>query len=60
MTDRGYALFDTAIGCCGVAWTPRGIVAVRLPEGTRPRAGTARAAVPGRRGADAAARDRGA
>jgi methylated-DNA-[protein]-cysteine S-methyltransferase len=29
---KGYALFDTAIGRCGVAWTPRGIVAACLPE----------------------------
>ncbi len=40
MTDRGYALFDTAIGRCGIAWTPRGIVSTCLPEadGRRARA----------------------
>lgn len=27
-----YALFDTAIGRCGVAWGPNGITAVQLPE----------------------------
>jgi methylated-DNA-[protein]-cysteine S-methyltransferase len=27
-----FALFDTAIGCCAIAWSPRGIAAVRLPE----------------------------
>jgi methylated-DNA-[protein]-cysteine S-methyltransferase len=27
-----YALFDTAIGRCGVAWGSRGIVGVQLPE----------------------------
>jgi methylated-DNA-[protein]-cysteine S-methyltransferase len=32
MTDQGYALFDTAIGRCGIAWMPRGIVATCLPE----------------------------
>jgi methylated-DNA-[protein]-cysteine S-methyltransferase len=32
MTDRGFALFDTAIGRCGIAWDVRGIVAVQLPE----------------------------
>ncbi|PPK68867.1 methylated-DNA--[protein]-cysteine S-methyltransferase [Actinokineospora auranticolor] len=32
MWESGYALFDTAIGRCGVAWGPRGIVAVQLPE----------------------------
>ena len=31
MTALGYALFDTAIGWCGVAWSERGIVAVQLP-----------------------------
>ena len=29
-----FALFDTAIGCCGIAWSPCGITAVRLPEGS--------------------------
>jgi methylated-DNA-[protein]-cysteine S-methyltransferase len=29
-----FALFDTAIGCCAIAWSPRGITAVRLPEGS--------------------------
>ena len=28
----GYALFDTPIGRCGVAWGERGIVAIQLPE----------------------------
>jgi methylated-DNA-[protein]-cysteine S-methyltransferase len=44
MTDRGYALFDTAIGRCGVAWTPRGIVATCLaePDERRARARLAR------------------
>ena len=28
----GYALFDTAIGRCGIAWSPGGITAVQLPE----------------------------
>jgi methylated-DNA-[protein]-cysteine S-methyltransferase len=32
MTARGYTLFDTAIGRCGVAWGERGIVGVQLPE----------------------------
>lgn len=27
-----YALFDTAIGRCGIAWGSRGIVGVQLPE----------------------------
>ncbi|MBT2324116.1 methylated-DNA--[protein]-cysteine S-methyltransferase [Variovorax paradoxus] len=32
MDDAGFALFDTAIGTCGIAWGPRGIVGVQLPE----------------------------
>jgi methylated-DNA-[protein]-cysteine S-methyltransferase len=27
-----HALFETAIGTCGVAWSPRGLVALALPE----------------------------
>jgi methylated-DNA-[protein]-cysteine S-methyltransferase len=27
-----YTLFDTAIGRCGIAWSPAGITAVQLPE----------------------------
>lgn len=38
---QGYALFETALGKCGIAWGPRGITAVQLPEardsGTRER-----------------------
>jgi methylated-DNA-[protein]-cysteine S-methyltransferase len=29
---RGYALFDTGIGRCGIAWGYAGIVGVQLPE----------------------------
>jgi methylated-DNA-[protein]-cysteine S-methyltransferase len=29
----GFALFDTAIGRCGIAWGPAGVIATRLPEG---------------------------
>src|SRR5262245_31572952 len=29
-----HCIFDTAIGPCGVAWNPPGLVAVQLPEGT--------------------------
>jgi methylated-DNA-[protein]-cysteine S-methyltransferase len=32
MTDCGYALFDTALGCCGVAWGTQGLIALQLPE----------------------------
>ncbi len=32
MTARSFALFDTTIGACGIAWGERGIAAVQLPE----------------------------
>jgi methylated-DNA-[protein]-cysteine S-methyltransferase len=32
MPARGFALFDTAIGWCGIAWSERGVVGVQLPE----------------------------
>lgn len=32
MTTQGLALFDTAIGACGVAWSARGLTGVQLPE----------------------------
>jgi methylated-DNA-[protein]-cysteine S-methyltransferase len=31
MTD-GFALFDTPLGRCGIAWTERGVCSVQLPE----------------------------
>lgn len=31
MSDTGFALFDTAVGRCGIAWGPRGVRAVQLP-----------------------------
>ena len=37
MTGRGFALFDTTIGTCGIAWGDRGILGVQLPEGRDPR-----------------------
>ena len=30
--DPGFALFDTAIGTCALAWGPRGLIGVQLPE----------------------------
>jgi methylated-DNA-[protein]-cysteine S-methyltransferase len=42
MNERGFVLFDTAIGTCGIAWGGRGIVGVQLPEG---RSGETRARV---------------
>jgi methylated-DNA-[protein]-cysteine S-methyltransferase len=32
MMARGFALFGTAIGSCGIAWGDRGILGVQLPE----------------------------
>ena len=32
MAGRGYSIFDTGIGRCGIAWGPLGIVGVQLPE----------------------------
>ena len=32
MSGRGYTIFDTAIGRCGIAWGHEGIVGVQLPE----------------------------
>jgi methylated-DNA-[protein]-cysteine S-methyltransferase len=32
MTATSFALFDTAIGRCGIAWGERGIAGVQLPE----------------------------
>src|SRR6516162_6243909 len=32
MMASGFALFDTAIGRCGVAWGERGVAGVQLPE----------------------------
>ena len=32
MAGRGYSIFDTAIGRCGIAWGELGVVGVQLPE----------------------------
>jgi methylated-DNA-[protein]-cysteine S-methyltransferase len=32
MAGRGYSIFDTGLGRCGVAWGDLGIVGVQLPE----------------------------
>jgi methylated-DNA-[protein]-cysteine S-methyltransferase len=38
MTDpiaaKGFAIFETPIGACGIAWGPRGITGLQLPEAT--------------------------
>jgi methylated-DNA-[protein]-cysteine S-methyltransferase len=36
MTALGFALFDTAIGRCGIAWSGRGVAGVQLPEASEP------------------------
>jgi methylated-DNA-[protein]-cysteine S-methyltransferase len=32
MKPLGFALFETAIGACGIAWSDAGVVSVQLPE----------------------------
>jgi methylated-DNA-[protein]-cysteine S-methyltransferase len=32
MTGRGYAIFDSGVGRCGIVWSDAGIVCVQLPE----------------------------
>jgi methylated-DNA-[protein]-cysteine S-methyltransferase len=32
VTERGFHLFDTPIGACGIAWGDRGVVGVQLPQ----------------------------
>jgi methylated-DNA-[protein]-cysteine S-methyltransferase len=34
MTGQNFAIFDTAIGPCGIEWGPRGINGVQLPMGS--------------------------
>lgn len=34
MTAQGFALFDTPIGACGIAWSARGVAGLQLPEAT--------------------------
>ena len=31
----GFCLFDTALGACGLAWGPQGVVGAQLPEGNK-------------------------
>jgi methylated-DNA-[protein]-cysteine S-methyltransferase len=37
MTNRGLALFETAIGWCGIAWSEAGLAGVQLAEGDQAR-----------------------
>ncbi len=32
MTTQGFAIFETAIGPCGIAWSERGVTGLQLPE----------------------------
>ena len=62
-TAPGFALFDTPLGTCGVAWNGHGMLGIQLPEGRRRRHPPPHARpLPARRGGDApapgAARDR--
>ena len=34
MNALGFALFDSPIGTCGIAWSGRGVAGLRLPEPT--------------------------
>jgi len=34
MPAQSFAIFDTAIGACGIVWTSRGVCGVQLPEGS--------------------------
>lgn len=34
MSEQHFAIFETAIGSCGIVWTERGIAGVNLPEGS--------------------------
>jgi methylated-DNA-[protein]-cysteine S-methyltransferase len=36
MPGYSFALFDTAIGACGIVWTTRGVAGVQLPEASEP------------------------
>src|SRR5579871_4471651 len=35
-TNHGYALFDTPVGRCAIAWNGHGIAALQLPEAREP------------------------
>lgn len=37
MSAQQFAIFDTAMGHCGIVWTSRGIAGVNLPEGSEER-----------------------
>jgi methylated-DNA-[protein]-cysteine S-methyltransferase len=32
MMGRGYAIFDTAVGRCGIVWSTNGVLCVQLPQ----------------------------
>jgi methylated-DNA-[protein]-cysteine S-methyltransferase len=34
--SRGFALFETAVGDCGIAWSDRGVIGFQLPEADAP------------------------
>ncbi len=49
MTDQHFALFDTRIGLCAIAWGPRGINGTQLPMGGEQKIRTRISAAPCRR-----------
>ena len=34
MTTRGFAIFETAVGACGIAWSDAGVTNLLLPDAT--------------------------
>ncbi len=37
MSDLSFALFDTALGCCDIVWSGRGVAGVQFPESSERR-----------------------
>ncbi len=33
MSEQAFTIFDTAIGPCGIAWGPHGVIGVQIPDG---------------------------
>ena len=36
MKAQGFAIFETTVGPCGIAWSARGVAGVQLPEDSLP------------------------
>ncbi len=52
MADSGFALFETPIGTCGIAWGPGGLLGLHLPDGDDARAARLARRFPGLQPAD--------